>query len=137
MRNLFKLFFGKRNLLTTHDFGDIAGIVHEREIFLRLIENERDRANRSDSRFSLILLKMNHMARFDHPSSQIIEKIRKRVRRIDRIGWYDDYHLGVLLPGTDASGAQQIINDIMAGQNKSLFTPPCQTFCYPLSDFLQ
>ena len=137
MKNLLKLFFSKRNLFISPDFNDIAGIIHERETFLRLIENERDRVNRNETHFSLILLKMDHVSRFERQSIQLIDKIKKRVRRIDRIGWYDDYHLGVLLPGTDASGAQRIVKDIMAGLNKSFFAPPCQTFCYPLSDFLQ
>ncbi len=99
--------------------------------FHRLIELERDRVHRNDLQFSLILFNLNRNENNPEPINALVKKISKRVRRVDQIGWYDNYHLAILLPDTSQSGAQTIAKDICRSQDKGTPTIGFETLSYP------
>ena len=41
-----------------------------------------------------------------------MQKILRRVRRIDEIGWYDQNRIGIILPYTSAQGAQKFAESL-------------------------
>ena len=102
--------------------------------FLRLIRIERDRVHRNDMFFTLILFKVNSNESENGFCKRLVERLRKRVRKIDQIGWYDDEHIGVLLPETPPSGAQIVIRDIFNAEDGVDIPFEVETITYPESD---
>jgi hypothetical protein len=82
-------------------------IAHFREVLAR----ERARADRTEQEFSVLVLEASsgQGAQLDE---RLIEKLRKRTRLSDEIGWFDELRVGVLLPDTGMSGALKLANDI-------------------------
>ncbi len=71
--------------------------------FRTALMRERARADRNEEEFSVLLLEGDE---------RLIEKLTKRMRTIDEIGWFDKRQIGVILPDTSASGAMKVANDI-------------------------
>lgn len=108
-----------------------AETIHEQVIFHKLIELERDRVHRNDRQFSLLLIRIKEKDNAEPHITKLVETVSKRVRKTDYVGWYDDNHLGVLLPNTTNAGAQIFANDIRKGQNSSEIATAFETLSYP------
>jgi GGDEF domain-containing protein len=105
--------------------------VYGRKEFIDLIELERDRVHRDDQQFSLILISVDGNENRNDHLIELVHKITKRVRRIDQIGWYDNTHIGVLLPNTTSKGAQIIAKEICRNQDGSNNPIFFKTLSYP------
>lgn len=105
--------------------------IYDRKEFLELIELERNRVHRNDLQFSLILINVNENVNGIAGTIELVHKISKRVRRTDQLGWYDDNHLGVLLPNTTPAGAQIFAKNICNSQNGSNCAITFVTSSYP------
>lgn len=108
-----------------------AKTIHEQDKFLKLIELERERVHRNDLQFSLLLILMNGKDNSNPRITELIQNLSKRVRKTDQIGWYDDNHLGVLLPNTANAGAKVFAEDIRKYQNNCQITIVFKTISYP------
>ena len=108
-----------------------AKTIYERKEFHNLIDLERDRVHRDDRQFSLVLINVDNHKNGIVDCGKLVHKISRRVRRIDQIGWYDDAHLGILLPNTTQAGARIFANDICKGQDGSNSGIAFNTFSYP------
>jgi hypothetical protein len=117
MKELFSTLLGKVRSTSRAMIKSSFKTIYEREEFLELIELERDRVHRDDQQFSLILIDVNENDNGVAGTAELVHKISKRVRRIDQLGWYDNNHLGVLLPNTTPAGAQIIAKDICQSQD--------------------
>ena len=93
--------------------------IHSEEEFRSIIERERARADRTDHQFSLIVLDLGSSDENHHTTHHMLQKIFRRVRRIDEIGWYDQNRIGVILPYTSAQGAQKFAESLC-----NSFNPP-------------
>ena len=93
--------------------------IHSEEEFRSIIERERARADRTDHQFSLIVLDLEFPDENHHTTHHMLQKIFRRVRRIDEIGWYDQNRIGVILPYTSAQGAQKFAESLC-----NSFSPP-------------
>ncbi len=107
-----------------------------RSKFRELIEMERQRVHRDNQQFSLLLFNADPNNRNGLSVDHMARQIHKRIRRIDRLGWYDDFLIGVLLPNTSSDGAQVvgelIANELTNGQDDSGESIPFQTMSYPM-----
>lgn len=131
MKELFSTLLGKVRSTSRAIIKSSFKTIYEREEFLELIELERDRVHRDDQQFSLILIYVNENDNGIADTIELVHKISKRVRRIDQIGWYDNNHLGVLLPQTTQAGAQIIANDICQSQDGANSAIAFETSSYP------
>ena len=93
--------------------------IHSEEEFRSIIERERARADRTDHQFSLIVLDLVYPDENHHTTHHMLQKIFRRVRTIDEIGWYDQNRIGVILPYTSAQGAQKFAESLC-----NSFIPP-------------
>jgi len=100
-----------------------AKIYYENE-FRSIIERERARADRTDHQFSLIVLDLGSPDENHHATNHILQKIFRRVRRIDEIGLYDQNRIGIILPYTSAQGAQKFTESL------------CNSFSLPMEECL-
>ncbi|MBI2481191.1 MAG: sugar transferase [Planctomycetia bacterium] len=102
--------------------------------FRRAVDEERMRADRNGRNFSLVVFDCGTRGG-EAKSRQLSKVCHERLRMIDRAGFLSSREVGLLLPGTDASGAQKVVSDIAAvvpGDSNSL---PRRIFVYPESLF--
>lgn len=131
MKKLLSDFIGKIRPASLGNIKYLARAIHERDKFHDLIELERNRVHRDERQFSLILISVNRSKNKNAALVKLVQKASKRVRRIDQIGWFDDAHIGVLLPNTKFSGAQIIAKDICYSKNGSNSNITYETISYP------
>jgi PleD family two-component response regulator len=99
--------------------------------FRYLIEIERSRAHRNNIEFSLILVHADPQEIGEAVVSQLVQKISKRMRCIDKIGWYDKGRIGILLPGTNRSGAKKFANELASRAQVIPLNIEFSTISYP------
>jgi PleD family two-component response regulator len=88
------------------------GKIYNEDEFRTIIERERARADRTDHQFSLIVLDLKITDRNQYNTKYILEEIFCRMRKIDEIGWYGQYRIGIILPYTTAQGAQKFAESL-------------------------
>lgn len=100
------------------------------EAFRRMIDEERMRVDRNGSTFSLVLFRCDKPA-CAVKSRKLSEICHDRLRMIDQCGFLSDREIGLLLPYTDAAGANTVRNDIACqltdsdeGFEKSIYVYP-------------
>lgn len=108
---------------------DGVRVFHERSIFRKLVQLERDRAHRGNQQFSMILINVSKEKKLG--VTKLVHQISKRVRQIDQVGWYDPFHIGVLLPSTPPDAAHRIVKDIFLNYSHSQASVQYQTLSYP------
>jgi len=100
--------------------------------FLQLVEQERARVNRSGSNFTLILLEMADGTKTSKEArGDIFNAIMERIRNIDQVGFYDEDHIGLLLPQTGHDGATRIIDDLWRNKKITGNVTSYRLYCYP------
>jgi hypothetical protein len=105
--------------------------IHSEKDFFQILERERERANRNNQPFSLVVFDLRFFHPFPSATKNFIKKITFRMRKIDEIGWYRQRQIGILLPYTDFKGAGKFVESI---KNLFGFTMPivnCTVFTYP------
>ncbi|MEX0819615.1 MAG: sugar transferase [Pirellulaceae bacterium] len=104
-------------------------ILSDRE-FRRAVDEERMRVDRNGRNFSLVVFDCGQQD-WGVKSRQLSTACRGRLRVIDRAGFLSSREIGLLLPGTDAKGAQKVVSDlanVIPGDRDSL---PGKIFVYP------
>lgn len=130
LSNLLKKFGNRRISLAVDANGHKKFIYSERELF-EIIERERERANRHDHHFSLIVLDLDVPSTDYGTTRNFLDKITKRVRVIDEIGWYGPKRIGIVLPYTDADGAQEFSDSLDDLFESSTPVSICTIYTYP------
>jgi PleD family two-component response regulator len=131
MKKSFMHLFGKIRYRSQAIAKSPVKTIYERKDFIDLIELERERVHREENQFSLILISVDGNNNKNGHVIELVYEISKRVRRIDRIGWYDNTHIGVLLPNTTYTGAQIVARDICKYQGRSSNPISLKTLSYP------
>jgi hypothetical protein len=104
-----------------------------KEAFQQAIAKERYRSDRSNQKYSLLILSLAIKSDEDERIIQAIATVRKRIRAIDEIGWYEENQLGIILPFTTMEGADRLateINDIITAHLAPAECLACELFCY-------
>ena len=109
-----------------------VGQLRSEEEFIRIIENERARAERNDHCFSLILFDTVAIGLKPGTVRQFVQRITHRIRQVDQIGWYDNQRIGLILPYTSNVGACQLAAHICSDIEMSYSPDICLVNTYPL-----
>jgi lipopolysaccharide/colanic/teichoic acid biosynthesis glycosyltransferase len=80
--------------------------------FHSLIARERGRADRNGNIFSLIIFKMANLPPGISVQRRLLVTLGNRLRDIDEFGWYDERHLGAIIPYASRLNAQRIAENI-------------------------
>ena len=99
--------------------------------FRQIIEHERERANRNQHQFSLVLIDSETFNTDNSITRQIIKIITRRVRNVDELGWYDEKRVGIILPYTSTEGAARLIENLFDSLDTEIPIPVCDIFTYP------
>ena len=108
-------------------------LLNSKEAFQRAIAKERNRSDRSDHKYSLLILSLAIKSEEDERIARAITMIRQRIRDIDEIGWYDENQLGIILPFTSMEGADRLADEIcgiITAHLKPNEYRACELFCY-------
>jgi lipopolysaccharide/colanic/teichoic acid biosynthesis glycosyltransferase len=102
-----------------------------REDFAQILQIERQRADRSDSIFSLLAFAPESDDVRDATYRQLEEILGRRLRNTDFTGWLDDDRIAASLPGTPPAGAWRLAEDICGQFPESVPAPVCTILTYP------
>ena len=108
-------------------------LVAGKEAFQRAIVKERHRSDRSNNQYSLLILSLAIQSEEDERIGRAIAMIRKRIRTIDEIGWYEENQLGIILPFTSMEGADRLADEIcgiVTAHLESAECIACELFSY-------
>ena len=108
-----------------------SGDICSEQDFRRILELERERADRNQHDFSLILLDTKVFNGNNEAIGKMTEKILRRMRKIDQIGWHDSDRIGILLPYTPFQGACELAEEICNSLDVSMFESACSIYLYP------
>jgi len=109
--------------------------IHSVEQFRAAIERERARADRNGHEFSVVLLSTDNPEPDSAQLKYLAQVLAKRIRLIDEAGWFDDKHIGVVLPYTSATGAARLADDICEAAAKRVTSLKCNIYTYPSNWF--
>jgi lipopolysaccharide/colanic/teichoic acid biosynthesis glycosyltransferase len=99
------------------------------------IQRESARADRAGGEFALVLFRIRNRDRASLSTMRLAKTILNRIRATDDVGWYDDQHLGVLLPDTSATGAWRFADAVSSLASQRSHRPLCSVYSYPTKWF--
>lgn len=99
--------------------------------FARLLEIERERADRGNTVFSLLTFTAENEALRDATYARLVQILRGRLRNTDQAGWLDEHRIGAVLPIANAAGACSVADDVCAQFSDSVPAPLCTVLTYP------
>ncbi len=100
------------------------------------VERESARADRAGGEFALVLMRVKRKDHNALSTVRLAKTVLGRVRATDDVGWYDENHLGVILPDTNATGAWRFADQICAMASRKLPRPLCSVYTYPTKWFV-
>ncbi len=98
-----------------------------------LLQEERERSNRSGSQFSFLLFDLKNLRSNQAGRARFIRDISDRIRAIDKTGWMKEDAFGVILPYTSASGARILADQMLGGADPANQTITYTVYTYPFS----
>jgi len=108
--------------------------INSRKDFYKIIEHERERANRNNHQVSLVVFNLESFPDNGKESKQLIKNIIKEKRKIDELGWYRKHKVGVILPYTSSNGARKFSVRLSRTLNFIMPDSFCYLFTYPLEE---
>jgi hypothetical protein len=113
----------------------LSGIKSRKE-FYKVIEHERERADRNNHQVSLVVFNLESFPNNSKERKQLVGNIIQEKRRIDEIGWFKKNSVGVILPYTSFHGARKF--SVRLSQKLNFILPDsfCSLYCYPLQNTL-
>jgi lipopolysaccharide/colanic/teichoic acid biosynthesis glycosyltransferase len=99
------------------------------------IQRESARADRSGGEFALVLFRVRNRDRSSLSTMRLAKTLLGRIRATDDIGWYDEDHLGVLLPDTSATGGWRFADAVCGLASQRMHRPLCTVYSYPTKWF--
>lgn len=100
----------------------------------RVLAKERMRADRDQSVFGLIILRVVEMRDVQKTSVRLAKILHRRLRETDEKGHLNFGRIGVVLPSTEEKGAHLVLSDILRLAAESGLHIEGETFVYPDRD---
>ena len=102
-----------------------------REQFLRVLQRERARSDRTGEVFSLVIFSVGSAQSGAETLGHLARILQRRLRLTDDAGRWDAEQIGVVLPATPAAGAWTVVDDVCVCVPAGLPLPLCRVYCYP------
>lgn len=104
--------------------------------FQALLARERSRADRNGNVFSLIIFRMANLPPGISIQRRMLLSLGSRLRDTDEFGWYDDRHLGAIIPYASGQSARRIAENICRDMSLPSNNETFIVYTYPESWFL-
>ena len=108
--------------------------INSRKEFYKIIDRERERANRNNHKVSLLVFNLESFPDNGRERKLLIKNIIKEKRKVDEFGWYDKHSIGVILPYTSSRGAREFSVRLSRTLNFIMPDSFCFLYTYPLED---
>ena len=109
--------------------------IHSVEQFRSILEHERARADRNGHQFSVVAFNVGN-PEVDSARVRHLEKVlANRIWSVYETGWFDNHHIGVLLPYTSEIGAWKLADDVCQAIATEASPPKCNVYTSPFSWF--
>lgn len=114
MRNIFKSRLLHKD--SFHDSNKFDGIdrLLSIEDMEKAVLREKARSDRQNHEFSMIVVDIEELNHGGDLINRLLSFLDTRLRSIDEIGWYDRYHIGIILPYTSKANAIHVVEEITA-----------------------
>jgi len=99
------------------------------------IEHERTRTDRNGHEFSVVLLSTDNPEPDSAQLKYVAQALANRIRLTDEVGWFDDEHIGVVLPYTSATGAHKFVDGLYKTISSKVSSLICSIYTYPSNWF--
>jgi exopolysaccharide biosynthesis polyprenyl glycosylphosphotransferase len=99
--------------------------------FRTILEQEQARSDRIGYEFSLLLFHLGNEEYRPAIAERLSEVLRGRVRLCDKVGWWNDAEIGVILTGTSTGGAWKFAHDIRQKVAPSASNLVFRVYTYP------
>jgi lipopolysaccharide/colanic/teichoic acid biosynthesis glycosyltransferase len=106
-------------------------IIQSKESFHASVIRERQRVDRNQHLFSLLLFTVGKQNSNGVIAQQLAHLIAERIRSTDEAGWFDNKHIGVILPYTCADGAYKLAEEICKEFDSEAMVPEYTVHIYP------
>ncbi len=106
-----------------------TGICSEKT-FRFFLMRERNRSDRSDGVFSLVVFNLSNTPK-KRVQKRLIDSLTKQMRISDTLGWLDDSSIAVLLADTSADGAHAFLRKIQHAEIRMNPASDCHIYTYP------
>ncbi len=83
-------------------------------VFMRVLEKERCRADRSGTMFTLLVIPLDRHSLSPELEKRIYSLLKSNLRIVDEIGWLNRNRLGILLSNTPREGAHRFLKRLQA-----------------------
>lgn len=97
------------------------------------LKNEVARAKRTSETLSVVIIRLARGNTRPRTRRRLGDQIAKSIRLSDTACWYDDRHVALMLPGSDALGAECVI-DRIGGHDARRFHEDARIVHYPHPD---
>ncbi len=109
-----------------------SGNVSSVEQFHAILEREKARVERNAHQFSLILFELARSGRESvFQGRYLTDSLVNRIRWTDEAGWYDNRHIGIILPDTSVVGAHSVAGRICKAITSKIAAPVYTVYTYP------
>jgi GGDEF domain-containing protein len=109
---------------------EMCGIPAPMDFRLR-VQRERTRADRHSLGFSIVSFDVARNGDDLSRTSALVKVLKKRCRVTDEIGWLNEEKVGVILPDTNAEGAQVFADDVRCALANPGPPSSCRVHVYP------
>jgi lipopolysaccharide/colanic/teichoic acid biosynthesis glycosyltransferase len=96
-----------------------------------ILKRECARVDRNGQEFSFVVFDIRLTGEDDASLQHLLHTIIHRVRSTDEIGWFDTWHVGVVLSDTSADKAWKVTDDICQKIGRKASPPTCVVYSYP------
>ncbi|OHB59823.1 MAG: hypothetical protein A2173_01050 [Planctomycetes bacterium RBG_13_44_8b] len=109
--------------------------IHLSEQFHIMLEREKARVDRNAHQFSLVLFDTNDAGEKKFQVRSLTNLLVERIRWTDETGWFDDGHIGVVLPDTSGLDARKFADSVLKMLSAKSITPVYTIYTYPSESF--
>jgi len=110
---------------------EVTNQILSKEVFRRVLERERARADRYGDRFSLAVFEVGHSNKHQINVHLLAQMLLKRIRPTDEVGWFKKDRVGIVLPNTTPWGAKKLSEDICRQISNRKPPPVFKIYTYP------
>ncbi len=111
--------------------GQSRKFIPDIEDFLRLLEKERYRADRTGDLFTLLVFPMDKASLTSALEKQIHDFLKNNIRITDDFGWLNNNRLGIILVSTPQEGARRLIQRLQALPHPPIDLQSFGIYSYP------
>lgn len=108
--------------------------IKSRKEFSKIIEHERERADRNCHKVSLVVFNLDSFPDCGEERKQIIKNINLQKRSIDNVGWIKKHSVGIILPYTSFHGARKFSVRVSRTLNFIMPDSFCRLYTYPFKN---